>query len=130
MTRNKSSTFTYRFDDLPLIIDGAFEDQGITGEAEISYFADGEWSIKTIGIQVSRFKNAEEMAATGLTSRWVRKTHLLDAGTPLFLLIYHRLEHERRRAVNDAVLDQIAEDRESATDDHADMKRNAQRSAA
>jgi hypothetical protein len=125
----KANTFTYRFDELPLIIDGGFEDQGVRGEAEISYFPDGEWSIQSIGIEVSRFKNAEEMRATGITSKWVRKIHQLDAGTPLFLLIYHRLEHECREALTDAVHDEIANNSPAAwiADHQRDLLKHEER---
>lgn len=128
MSRHSKShdAMTYRFDDLPLIIEGGFEDQGVRGEAEISYFPDGEWAIKAIGIEVSRFKSAEEMRATGITSKWVRKMHWLDAGTPLFLIIYHRLEHECRDAVNEAVLDEIANNSPAAwiADHRADLRKH------
>jgi hypothetical protein len=117
-----SRTFTHRFDDLPLIVEGPFEDNGLDGEAEISYFPDGEWTVTEIGIRVGRYKTAAELEDTGITSRRVYKIHLLDKGDPLFNIILHRLENERRRDVERDVADQIAEDREWAADCAADYR--------
>jgi hypothetical protein len=122
MTNNR--TLTHSFDDLPLIVDGAFEDQGVSGEAEISYWPDGEWSIKSISIEVSRYKNAAEMEATGITSRYGRKQHVLDAGSPLYLILYERLEADKRGYVQNAVREQISEDREDAAEYRAELRRD------
>jgi hypothetical protein len=120
----RDRTLTHSFDDLPLIVDGAFEDQGVSGEAEISYWPDGEWSIKSISIEVSRYKNSAEMEATGITSRYVRKQYVLDAGSPIHLILYERLEADKRGYVQEAVREQIAEDREDAREWNAEIRRD------
>ena len=55
---------------------------------------------------------------------FVRQQVALDRGTPIFSIIHDRLENEWRGQVQDAVCEQIAEDRECAADDRADMRRD------
>jgi hypothetical protein len=114
-----AKSLTYRFCDLPLIIDGPFEDNGVEGEAEITYWADGEFSIKSISITTYRSKTPAEMEVTGLTSRRVPKEHLLDAGTPLFLILHDRLENGRYTRANIQEEVRCAINDEAA--DHADF---------
>jgi len=122
MTSNR--TFTYSFEQLPLIVEGAFEDSGLSGEAEISYWADGSWSINSISVELARFKTADERAATGLTSNWVRKQYPLDACSPIYLILYERLEVDKRGYVQAAVDDQIADDLDDAREWLADHRRD------
>lgn len=118
MTMTTSRTLTFSFDEVPLIVDGAFEDAGVSGEAEIIYWPCGDWSIDSIAIEVARAKTADELIATGNTSRRVRKMHVLDAGSPLYLILYDRLENgpRERRNIQDEVRDAIATDRADAAD--------------
>lgn len=113
------SSLTFKFEELPLIIEGAFKDNGVTGQAEISYHRDGEWSIVCIGIETTKFLKEPVNG-----KHWIDRIHWLDAGTPLYLIIYHRLEHEWRDKVQDAVNEALAEDRASLADDYADYRRD------
>lgn len=117
-----SNTMTFKFDELPLIVDGLFKDSGVTGQAEISYHADGEWAVLSIGIEITRFKVGEERDPTGLTRNWIDRVYWLDEGDPIRGIIYHRLEHEWRKRVQREVDDQIAQDfadRANWQSDHA-----------
>lgn len=121
-------TFEFSFDELPLVIEGGFEAGLIAGSAEVSYFRDGEWTITGISLDGHRLRSNRELddhAALGKpVPMFERKSIALDAGTSLFGTILHRLEHEWRGKVQDAVIEAIAEDREIAADDYADMKRD------
>ena len=121
-----AKTLTYSFSDLPLIIDGPFEDNGVEGEAEVSYFPDGEWSILSVSIEVSRRKSPDEMEATGITSNRTYKQHVLDAGSPLDLIIRDRIENGKylRRNLEDEVRNAIADDHAALLDNLADYKRD------
>lgn len=126
----QTRTFTYRFQDLPLIIAGPFEDNGVDGEAEVSYSTDGSWSIEAIGVQVARLKTTEELQQTGLTGSRVYQVHRLDTSSPLYAMILHRLENEKRRGVQRDVEDQIEQDREWAHACIADHDRDLRKHEA
>lgn len=119
-----SRTFTYSFQDLPLIVDGPFEDNGVDGEAEVSYSTDGSWSIEAIGVQVARTKTTEELQQTGLTGSRIYQIHWLEKSSPLYTILLDRLEDNNRRGVQRDVEDQIEQDREWARDDAADHRRD------
>lgn len=127
---SKSHTMTFSFDELPLVIESGFEAGFVAGSAEISYHRDGEWTIQSISLDGCKrlHHTVEDLWVAAQTMKFLpafeRKPVALDEGTSLFLTIYHRLEHEWNGAVNDAVLEQIAEDRECEADDYADMKRD------
>lgn len=120
-------TFSFEFDELPLVIEGGFEAGLIAGSAEVSYFRDGEWTITGISLDGHRLLSPTERDALAEIGKpppfFERKSIALDAGTSLFNSILHRLEHEWRGKVQDAVNDAIEEDREIAADDYADHRR-------
>jgi hypothetical protein len=119
-----SRTFTYRFEELPLIVDGPFEDTGVDGEAEVTYSTDGSWSIDAIGVQVSRPKTTEELQQTGLSGSRVRQIHWLDKAAPLYAMLLSRLEGDKRRSVDWEVADQIEQDREWIADHARDLRKH------
>lgn len=103
-----------QFEELPLIITGGYEAGQVNGTAAISYRRDGEWNID--GIWLDGFKKP------GTEGKYCKPVEL-DHGTPIFLAIYDRLEHEWRDRVEDFVQQMIQEDRETAAEDYADFKR-------
>ena len=125
-----SNTFTYTFDELPLVIENGFEACYITGDAEISYTRDGEWAIESIVFDGRRKikRSVEEYyaaAAAGVFPKtWEEKPVELDRGTPVYGIIYDRLENEWRDQVDEAVQGQLEEDRICAADDYADQRRD------
>lgn len=110
-----TSTFTFSFEELPLTILNGFSAGLVDGSAEISYNADAEWGIESISLDGFR-KNAK--------GTYDRKSVQLDEGTPLYLMIFDRLESEWRDKVQEAVLLQLAEDRVCAAEDRADRMRD------
>lgn len=125
--------FNYDFDELPLVIEGGFEAGLIAGSAEVSYFRDGEWTVTGINLDGQREltpSERQELAEAGKPVRFsARKSIALDAGTSLFNSILHRIEHEWRGKVQDAVNEAIEEDRAADADDAADYRRDAMREA-
>jgi hypothetical protein len=115
-------TFSYSFEELPLLIERDIEAGLVAGCAEISYSRHGEWGIGEIALDGYREASEEEQSSR--VGRFIRETVSLDAGTPIHGLIYHRLENEWRGRVEDAVNEQIAADLEAAADDYADMRRD------
>jgi hypothetical protein len=124
-------TFNYEFEELPLVIENGFEAGLITGEAEISYSRDGEWGIEGISFDGYKRTPADVWAAELRNGRqpanYIRKPVTLDATSPLHGIIYHRLENEWSGKVQEAVQEQIEEDRQCAADNAADMKREQMR---
>lgn len=129
----RTTTFTYEFDELPLVIENGFDAGLVAGSADISYSRDGEWSVESINFDGYRRKPldqfATELAAAKsagkpVPSMFDRKPVSLDTTSPLHGIIYHRLENEWSDKVQEAVFEQIEEDRQCAADDYADMKRD------
>ncbi len=122
-------TLNFQFEELPLVIDRGFEAGDIAGVAEISYHRDGEWTIRAIALDgARRLQHApHDMVAAARTGRalpaFERRPVTLDEGDMLYLRIYHRLEHEWRDRVQSAVIEQLADDRESLADERADHRR-------
>jgi hypothetical protein len=119
-------TFEYNFDDLPLVIENGFEACEVAGSAEVSYSSDGEWSVESIHFDGNKRNHytLEQLYEAQKTNaplpHWTRQSVELDRGTPIFSIIHDRLENEWRERVQDAVRQQIEDDRIQAADDAAD----------
>lgn len=114
-------TFLYEYAELPLVIAPGIEAALINGRAEIEYSRDGSWSIKTIEVEGYRKLTIAEREAG--VKPWV----YLPASEAIVGIISNRLERQWGDRVQDAVNNAIAEDREAAADDYADMKRDMMR---
>lgn len=124
-----SRTLHFSFEELPLVIEGGFEAGDIAGSAEISYHRDGEWSIRAIALDgARRLSHAPQDVLTAARAgkalpAFERRPVILDEGDPVYLRIYHRLEHEWRDKVRTAIIDRLAADREATIDTRADQRR-------
>lgn len=107
-----NKTFTFEFEELPLVIDNGIEAAFINGQAEIKYNRDGEWQI--IGISVEGFGDRVDGK---------RQWPQVPAPVALMLIIVDRLNREWSGKVQDAINEQNTEDRECAADDAADYRR-------
>lgn len=110
-------TLTYKFSDVPLIIDGAFEDNGVEGEAEITYWADGQWHVESISITTSRRKTDAEMELTGLSGNRFYRQHHLDRASPISAILCDRLMTGKYTRMN--IQDEVNEAIEAAREDAA-----------
>lgn len=115
---------THKFSDLPLIIDGAFEDNGVEGEAEIAYWADGQWRVESVSITTSRRKTDAEMELTGLSRNRIYRQHVLDRASPISAILCDRLTTGKytRMNIQDEVNEAIEEAREDAAGFLADRR--------
>ncbi|MBR2118460.1 MAG: hypothetical protein IJ935_07280 [Afipia sp.] len=129
-------TLRYEFEELPAFIDQGFECGQLDGIAEISYASDGEWFIRDIGLVGARKnKHTLEQRLAAIQSGvhlpiYDRKLMWLDSGTPIFSMVYDVLDGAWNDKLSEAVAEQIAKDRESAADDHADYIRERRREPA
>ena len=111
------NTFSYEFDELPLVMVPGIDAGLINGRAEIEYRGDDDWTIRSIQIEgYQRLSLAERAAGK---KPWV----YVDAPVPLAVIIAERLTGEWYDKVSSAVMHQVDIDRECAADDFADMRR-------
>lgn len=90
------------FTDLPLFITGGYETAQVNGTVAISYHREGDWAID--GIWLDGFKRGPR------TKDDYCKPVQIDAGTPLYMMIYDALENERRHEITDFVWQMIEAD--------------------
>lgn len=95
-------TRDFQFEDLPLFITGGYETAQVNGTVAISYHRDGDWAID--GIWLDGFKRGPRTAADYC------KPVQIDAGTPLYMMVYDALETERRHEIEDFVWQMIEAD--------------------
>ncbi len=107
-------TFTYEFEELPLVIHNGIEAAYINGAAEIRYSRDGSWCTETITVEGFGERDADGK----------RQWPQVPAPGQLAAMIVRRLEGEWERRVDNAVAEQIEADHEAAASDHADMLRD------
>lgn len=107
------STLTYTFEELPLVLENGLQAALIDGEAEISYSRDvWDFTIQSISL------NSYDMKSR----KW--KPVALDEGNPLYGIIYDRLESFASENVQEAIRDQLAEDRAEAAEMRAESRRD------
>ena len=110
-------SFTYLFEELPLFQSGGYSACEVSGLAEICYDTSGAWSVERIGFDGYRPRvTAPTLAPSDQSqARFERAKIWLDAGDPIQLIIYDRLEHDWSARVQRQVDDRIFDD-----GDHAD----------
>ena len=108
------NTFTYTFDEIPLVIVDGTEAGLVSGEAEIEYSRDGEWLIAGITLQGFGARDANGKRT------WPQ----VECPPVIAAIIDERLNKEWHDRVCDAVQEKIAEDRTCAADNAADYRRD------
>ena len=94
-----ASTFSYTFEELPLVEEKGRQAALINGEAEIAYTRDvWDFTIKSISLD----------SWSELDRKW--KPAPLDEGNPIYSMVYDRLEHSWSEKVQEAIREQLAED--------------------
>lgn len=93
-------SLVHRFSDLPLIVDGPFEDNGVEGEAEITYWPDGQWQIESISITISRARTLEEIQLQGTHGKRPERQHVLERGSFLDATLRDRLMTNKYRKMD------------------------------
>jgi len=108
-------SFTYLFEELPLVRSGGYSACEVSGRAEIRYDTSGAWSVQRIGFDGFRPRvTAPTLAPSEQPQgRFERARIWLDAGDPIQLLIYDRLEHDWNARVQRQVDDRIFDDGDS-----------------
>ena len=108
-------TFTYEFEELPLVVEGGIEAGLINGSALISVHNYDEWYIRLVFLEGYRKKPD----AAGFD----RKPVEIDRKSWLFLAVCERLEDSWKHYVDKAVAEALS----AAGDDIADQRRERMR---
>jgi hypothetical protein len=111
-------SFTYLFEELPLVHSGGYSACEVSGFAEISYDMSGAWSVGRIGFDGFRRRTTTIPLAPSdqPLARFERANIWLDTSDPLQLIIYDRLEHDWCARVQRQVDDRIFDDGDDAED--------------
>jgi len=116
-------SFTYLFEELPLVRSGGYAACEVSGLAEIRYDTSGAWSVERIGFDGFRPRiTAPPLAPSDQPqARFERANIWLDPGDPIQLIIYDRLEHDWCARVQRQVDDRLFDDSDGAESvtDHA-----------
>ncbi len=116
-------SFTYLFEELPLVVSNGYSACEVSGFAEIAYDTRGAWSVGRIGFEAFRLPSAVETAATRPAPArpgFERIPLWLDTGDPIQLMIYHRLEHDWCARIQRQVDDRLFDDYEAMAERSAD----------
>lgn len=136
MATSSYRTMNYTFEEMPLLQKDGYSAFEISGEATIEYRSPVDFEIVEIfaeGYRKTRHSAAElneAIKAGRRLSLWETGPHIaLDPASPLYKLILSALNGHWSDKVQDAVEEQIREDREREVDDYADYRREAMREA-
>ena len=110
-------SFTYEFEELPLVIVNGIPAAMINGRVDINYWRNGEWKIDRVCVEGHQEISREDRS-TGKRP-WV----YVPAPNSLSRLIIYRLdsEDEWRDKIVNAVSDQLDKDYECEPDDRSDI---------
>ncbi len=119
-------SFTFEFEELPLVIVKGVPAAMINGCADLSYFPDGEWDVVSVHVEGHQEISREERAAG--RRPWV----YVPAPGSLSRLIIHRLafDEEWCDKIANAISDQLDKDYECEPDDRSDILRSRRVEAA
>ena len=112
-------SFTYYFDDMPLIVRDGFDAGLICGEAEIYYTYEDDFAVGDVAVEGWRRRENSILID--------RKAVGLASDEPLAIWIRHRLENEYRQWVLDAIGDDIRLRREYAEETAAEHRADQRR---
>ena len=113
------STFTYEFEELPLVIANGIPAGLINGCAELEFDRGGNWEIESVAIEGYQSLTKAERAAG--KKPWI----YVAAPAAIAWIIEERLTGAWRDRVQDAVNEQIEAERENAAEYRAEMHREA-----
>lgn len=116
------NTFRHPFDDLPLVTDMGFEAFLVSVEADISYWPDGSWTITGLtneGHKANKHTLEQHVAAQRAgrpLKPYTRRPVALEVGAPLYSIILHVLEHPWKSKVDEAVREEMFQQKCHAID--------------
>ena len=112
------STFTYEFEELPLVISKGIPAGLINGCAEISFNRSGGWEIDSVAVEGYQDLTKEERSAG--KKPWI----YVSAPDEIAAIIEDRLYGEWNGKVQDAINEAMVEAREAAAEYRAEARRD------
>lgn len=111
------STFTYEFEELPLVIANGIPAGQINGCAELTFDRDGNWKIQSVCVEGYQTLTPEQRSAG--KKPWIYVT----APDEIAAIVEQRLSNEWSFRVQDAIREAIEAEREAAAEYRADLRR-------
>lgn len=112
------ATFTYEFEELPLVISNGIPAALINGCAEIGFARNGDWNVRSVAVEGYQDITKEERASG--KKPWI----YVAAPDELAAIIEDRLYGEWNAKVQDAINEAMIEQREAAAEARADARRD------
>jgi hypothetical protein len=111
------ATFTYEFEELPLVIANGIPAGQINGCAELTFVRDGNWQVQSVCVEGYQTLTQEERSAG--KKPWV----YITAPDDIAAIVEERLSKEWSFRVQDAIREAIEAEREADAEFRADMRR-------
>ena len=111
------ATFTYEFEELPLVIANGIPAGQINGCAELTFDRDGNWKVESVCVEGYQTLTAEQRSVG--KKPWIYVT----APDEIAAIVEERLSKEWNFRVQDAISEAIDAEREAAAEYRAEMRR-------
>ena len=111
------ATFTYEFEELPLVIANGIPAGQVNGCAELTFDRNGNWEVQSVCVEGYRTLTQAERSAG--KKPWV----YVSAPAEIAWIVEERLTNEWNFRVQEAVREAIEAEREAAAEYRADMRR-------
>jgi hypothetical protein len=113
-----ANTFTYEFEELPLVIANGIPAGLINGAAEIKFDRSGNWEVESVSVEGYQDLTPAERSAG--KKPWV----YVEAPAEIGWIVEERLSKEWHDQVQSALIDVLEGEREAAAELRADMRRD------
>jgi hypothetical protein len=111
------ATFSFEFEELPLVIANGIPAGLINGCAELKFDRNGNWEVASVAVEGYQTLTQAERAAG--KKPWI----YVAAPFEIASLVEDRLSKEWSERVQDAVREQLEHEREDAAEARAEMRR-------
>lgn len=111
------STFTYEFEELPLVIANGIPAGQINGCAELAFDRDGNWEVQSVCVEGYQTLTQEQRAAG--KKPWI----YVAAPAEIAWIVEERLSKDWHFRVQESVREQLEIEREAAAEFRAEMRR-------
>lgn len=111
------STFTFEFEELPLVIAKGIPAGQINGCAELTFDRNGNWEVQSVCVEGYQTLTQDERSAG--KKPWI----YVAAPDEIARIVEDRFSKEWNFRVQDAVREQIESEREAAAEYRAEMRR-------
>jgi hypothetical protein len=112
------ATFTYEFEELPLVIARGIPAAQINGCAELTFDRDGSWKVESVCVE--GYQTLSQADRSAGKKPWVYVT----APDEIAAIVEERLSKDWSFRVQDAISEAIEAEREAAAEYRAELRRD------